>query len=414
MSNLFRLRSILSRQSLCLKSICLATCMSFPSAVVPFSHGQDASAGAEEDLNSGDSAQQAADDLSAGEAMEGGDGFGGGGFGGGYGGEGGYGGGGYGGMPAGGADDGGYGAMEGGDMYGSYGGDMMGGAPSFPLNILLVTKAETDGKTGTQLKALKAMKVNRYRYQIGSFAPQDMTPQMAGMMGGGYGMEGGYGGGGYGGMMGAEGGMGAGMTNESTTPPPESIQIYVFSFDRQSAKGRTQVEVCVKLPRRNRSRRGGGMGMMGGFEITKEVTLGGGEEGVMDSAMESRAQYVPLELAEKLTNAGGKPLTLQPSSEELNLVADMLRQRTWRAEVLAQIQSKLTGPKLEGAEESLKEIMSEEYDTQLARQEFEITAIEQSAQALRHELQRRRDAKQRVIDVQWGRIVLEAQGLLSK
>ncbi|WP_145077436.1 hypothetical protein [Aureliella helgolandensis] len=386
--------------------------MSFPSAAVPFSHGQDASAGVEEDSNSGESAQQAADDLPAGEAMEEGGGFGGGGYGGGgYGGEGGYGDGGYGGMELG----GGYGAMEGGEGYGSYGGDMMGGAPSFPLNILLVTKAETDGKTGTQLKALKAMKVNRYRYQIGSFAPQDMTPQMAGMMGGGYGMEGGYGGGGYGGMMGAEGGMGAGMTNESATPPPESIQIYVFSFDRQSAKGRTQVEVCVKLPRRNRSRRGAGMGMMSGFEITSEVALGGGEEVEMGSAMESRAQYVPLELAEKLTNAGGKPLTLQPSSEELNLVADMLRQRTWRAEVLEQIQSKiLTGPKLEGAEESLKEIMSEEYDTQLARQEFEITAIEQSAQALRHELKRRRDAKQRVIDVQWGRIVLEAQGLLSK
>ena len=65
-------------------------------------------------------------------------------------------------------------------------------------------------------------------------------------------------------------------------------------------------------------------------------------------------------------------------------------------------------------EDYLKQLLTEEYETQLARQSIEVETIERRIAELKDEIARRRAAKDRVIDVQLGRIVLEAQGLLGK
>ncbi|MCC7339150.1 MAG: hypothetical protein IT422_28995 [Pirellulaceae bacterium] len=65
-------------------------------------------------------------------------------------------------------------------------------------------------------------------------------------------------------------------------------------------------------------------------------------------------------------------------------------------------------------EQQLQQILAEAYDTQIERHELEVKLVEARVAQLRVELVRRREAKPRVVEVQLGRIVLEAQGLLGR
>ncbi len=101
------------------------------------------------------------------------------------------------------------------------------------------------------------------------------------------------------------------------------------------------------------------------------------------------------------------------SELEYQIVSDTIRQSLWKEEAIKAINlNKSNSDKLAKLEEELKEILLAEYDTQLLRQNVEVERIEQRVVQLKQELARRRDAKERVVDVQLGRIVLEAQGLL--
>jgi len=99
--------------------------------------------------------------------------------------------------------------------------------------------------------------------------------------------------------------------------------------------------------------------------------------------------------------------------EEILIVAEMIRSRLWLSEVRDEVKKQAPGvqPKLE---ESLRQVLTHEYQTGLARQEFQVKQIQNRVKVLSGEIARRRQAQQRVVDVKLGQIVLEAQGLLSK
>ena len=61
----------------------------------------------------------------------------------------------------------------------------------------------------------------------------------------------------------------------------------------------------------------------------------------------------------------------------------------------------------------IKALLTTEYETGLVRQAMEVERIERRVGELKRELERRAAAKERVVDVKLGRIVLEAQGLLE-
>ncbi len=100
--------------------------------------------------------------------------------------------------------------------------------------------------------------------------------------------------------------------------------------------------------------------------------------------------------------------------DELDIVVDMIQESVWKEELVDAIRTPgLPDAAVTARETQLRKILTSQYDTQLRRQEHEVRQIESRVAALRNELQRRKAAKDRVVDVKLGRIVLEAQGLLD-
>ena len=102
------------------------------------------------------------------------------------------------------------------------------------------------------------------------------------------------------------------------------------------------------------------------------------------------------------------------SQSEIKLVTDIICQTIWKADVVkALFASKGQGESATEHEKLLKQLLAKQYDTQLARQEMEAESIKRRLELLVDELKRRRLAKDRVVDVQLGRLILDAQGLLN-
>lgn len=102
------------------------------------------------------------------------------------------------------------------------------------------------------------------------------------------------------------------------------------------------------------------------------------------------------------------------SQSEIKLVTDIICQAIWKADVVkALFASKGQGESASENEKFLKQLLAEQYDTQLARQEMEAESIKRRLDQLLDELKRRKLAKDRVVEVQLGRLILDAQGLLN-
>lgn len=333
------------------------------------------------------------------------------------GGDGGYGGGG--GYGAAGEMDAGYGEMSGmeggygGMGGGSYGGEGYGMEASPDGQDLFggITLAGNKQGQATDIANQKPDRVFSIRYRMSTFNPKltevsnptrrrGMGPGGMGMgmggygggydgggpgMGGGYGGEGGgmggpgmgaggYGGGGYGGDdgMGGYGGpgmSGSGMGGGRTTArshrmyaavyggsPTEPARIYVLSPEK-GKQGKDYVVVAWN---------------------TEQFTQSAAEK------------------------------------EEMAIVVDMIKQSIWKDDAVAAIQTpELDEEDVSKRESLLRQVLTDQYDTQLQRQEHEMHRIEARIAKLRKELLRRKAAKKRVVDVKLGRIVLEAQGLLD-
>ncbi len=359
------------------------------------------------------------------------------------------------GMGMSGAMGGGYGGMGGYGM-GGYGGGMgMGGYGGISLRFMILEGKNNAGNE--HMKVRTASRVKSYAYRLASLKPHQSAAYggMGGDMGamGGMGagmMDGGYGGGAYGGEgglaegYGSGGGMGGyggeggmaygygaaggnggapGMSGTPTTLKP-IIPIYAFIFDKEQEDNRTKIELLTNPPTQSQksiSAGGPAAGDAGGFGAEGqpganpfgaasggETDMGGG--GGMPGGMGQVPRYVRLSsLVGEPTGPNDKNRLTQA---EYEIVSKTILQQIW----LADAEKKLNAAKgnLAGMEDYLKQLLTEEYETQLARQSIEVETIERRIAELKDEIARRRAAKDRVIDVQLGRIVLEAQGLLGK
>ena len=318
----------------------------------------------------------------------------GGGYGGGYGdGFGDYGGGGYGGGYAG----------------GGYGGDDVVATP--PLTFAIVTSDSPQG--ARRLKQLKASRVQSFDYYLGSYKPKPVNR-------GGYGMEEMYGGGMMGGDYGGygDGGYGeddyGGMPGSGfSAPSRKHIKIHAYLFDQQRVKGRTKIELVTNWPPPKPSA-GPGMGAMGMAGPPGLPGMGMGAGG-MGSGIGGGRIYKVARLDSLVgENLGSKKSPVVLSQEEFELVADTIRQQIWKKDFVKSIQASANDSNaLLPLEQQLKAILNEQYSTQIARQRLEIDQIVRKVEMLKQDLDRRAAAQERVVEVQLGNIVLEAQGLLS-
>ncbi|MCA9190286.1 MAG: hypothetical protein KDB03_00935 [Planctomycetales bacterium] len=318
-----------------------------------------------------------------------------------------------------GGEGGGYGDYGGGG-YGSGGYDggggmsEAGGLPDF--TILGDDNAEVQPRSSLELRV--------YTYRLGSLKPVRTRSNYGGgygseeayggegyggegsssigggygsMGGAGYGGEGGYGGmGGYGGGpgmyamgggfggpgMGMDGGTGMGARGASGQhKAPIDVFLLAFVYPNADERGRPKIEVLI------------------------DTTL---KQDELQVLQRWEADEIHPKLAKGAVNR-------QSSHKERQLVAETIRQQIWKDKLIAALNDANTEPrKLQQSEKQLRDVLAESYETQLARQEWEVEKLETQLSQLKSEILRRREAKERVVEVLHGRIVLEAQGLLRE
>ncbi|MEZ6137403.1 MAG: hypothetical protein R3C53_21145 [Pirellulaceae bacterium] len=274
--------------------------------------------------------------------------------------------------------------LSGGGAYGDMGGGMyddMGGYGGVSLGPMTIQVPGPDGKE----IELTSKKNKTFRYQPGSLRVEpSVTTGYEGEE-----MMGGYGGGmaAMGDMMGMDAGMGAagmpGMTMGMPGPgmgaasggrAPQSIHIVAYIFPQTEARER--IELVIPQFQDSDGSNVGGIPGISMAEAVKQKKLPG---------------------------------------QEAKIVEQLIGQTIWKAAAIEELNRHKRSPEVVASVESrLREILTEAYETQLARQALEITNIEQRISQLRNELTRRQAAKARVVDVQLGNIVLQAQGLLGQ
>lgn len=224
---------------------------------------------------------------------------------------------------------------------------------------------------------------------------------------GDYGMEGGLGG--YGGGMGP--GMGSGMGGSSG---PRSLTIRALIFDNDLQQGRPRIELFIEpRPSDNGAPMGMG-GMMGGPGIAAPPGMVGSGGAAGMGGFDEEFEFEPAKLFRFKSESPGETRRPRMPAAEHQIVTNVIKLQIWKKDAIEYLnRNKSDKQKLAEVEKRLRSILTEEYETQLARQEVEVSNIEAQILALRRELQRRQAAKARVVDVQLGKIVLEAQGLLG-
>lgn len=204
-----------------------------------------------------------------------------------------------------------------------------------------------------------------------------------GMMSGGMsGMSGGMGGMGMGagGDMGMGGmGMDAGMGMGGRGGMSDMRVVVAFILDEEKTAGRTRIEVLAPQG--------------------------------------SQGYYVRLEALSSAKPSKGKVDKKAPSlwsPAAAKLIKDTISLKIWKEDAIKTLKAEEgQGEQAVSSEKLLKELLSEEYDTQLERQHFELVRLEERLKRIQDEFIRRKQAKDRVIDVQLGKIILEAQGILG-
>ena len=195
--------------------------------------------------------------------------------------------------------------------------------------------------------------------------------------------------------VGATGGFGYGTSSSDQASDRLTIQIHAYLFDSEKVNDRTRIELMIEQP--------------------SEIGMGGMMEGFSEGGMGMGMPSGPSRM--KLFASLGTPKTkasARLSQTEIKLVSDIICQTIWKADVVkALFATKGQGESASENERSLKQLLAEQYDTQLARQEMEAESIKRRLEQLLDELKRRKLAKDRVVEVQLGRLILDAQGLLN-
>jgi hypothetical protein len=201
---------------------------------------------------------------------------------------------------------------------------------------------------------------------------------MVGGMGapGGGGMQGGEGGMGMGGGM---GGMSGGMGMGSMGGMSDMRVVVAFIMDDEKVAGRTRIEVLAP------------QGSQGNYVRLESLS------GARPSKAKADKKAPPL---------------WSPGAAKL--IKDTICLMIWKEDAIKTLKNEEgKGEQAAASEKLLKEVLSEEYDTQLERQRFELVRLEERLKRIQDEFTRRKQAKDRVIDVQLGKIILEAQGILG-
>ncbi len=330
------------------------------------------------------------------------------------------------------------GGMSGGGISGP-GGMSPGGRPGMGMGSEMGMES-SEGKEFTVRPSLsytvddkpfRATRVRSFHYVFQSFRPKELVYADGGYGGYGVGMEdsGGYGSamggsgmpgmsGGYPGYPGGSAGYpgGGGYASGSSIATNRlAINIHAYMFDGEITNDRSRIELMIDQPN--------GMGMEG---MASAGGLSGGPGGMemggaggMDMSMPSQMQpFASLGIVKAKAPAnlrqgpGGATPVLSPP--EIKLVTDIICQTIWKADMVkALFASKGQGDSAKENETFLKQLLAEQYDTQLARQEMEAESIKRRLDQLQEELKRRKLAKDRVVEVQLGRLILDAQGLLN-
>ncbi len=339
------------------------------------------------------------------------------------------------------------GGMSGGGMSGP-GGMSPGGRPGKGMGNDMGMES-SEGKEFTVRPSLsytvddkpyRATRVRSFHYVFQSFRPKELVYADGGYGGYGGGMEEGSSGdgsamgspgmpgksGGYPGYPGGSAGYpgGGGYASGSSIATNRlAINIHAYMFDGEITNDRSRIELMIDQPN--------GMGMDGGGGLSGGAGLGYGETGGMaggsdggmgmmgmssgPSQMQPFASLgiVKAKAPAKLRQGpGGATPALAQS--EIKLVTDIICQTIWKADMVkALFASKGQGDSAKENETFLKQLLAEQYDTQLARQEMEAESIKRRLDQLQEELKRRKLAKDRVVEVQLGRLILDAQGLLN-
>ena len=219
------------------------------------------------------------------------------------------------------------------------------------------------------------------------------------------GMPGGYKGGSGTGAAGYPGLAGGSLSGYDTASSDQAtdrltILIHAYLFDSEKVNDRTRIELMIEQPNNV------GTAEMMGMSSESEGGVGMSMMGMPSGP----SRMKPLaSLGTPKTKA-----TARLSQSEIKLVTDIICQTIWKADIVkALFASKGQGESASENEKSLKQLLAEQYDTQLARQEMEAESIKRRLEQLLDELKRRKLAKDRVVEVQLGRIILDAQGLLN-
>lgn len=269
-------------------------------------------------------------------------------------------------------------------------------------------------------------------------------PGGSGMMGSGagmpgIGMSGGYGssaGGMSAGDMIPGGGESGGMTGESgmggprqgvVVVSPNSILIQAVIAPQHTSGERDKIELKMQNPEQ--------LAMLGSQVVSLPSGMGGGMSGGMSGygssmGMEGGAGYggagdvgIPFDtpLSTEVYNREQARLAKQNGRSfkplldgELENAGALIKLQLWRETAMIDLKVTLAnGNPNDEDEKFLKEILREEYDALLNRQRLELTRVERRVKEIQADIARRAAARDRVIDVQLGKIVLESQGLLN-
>ena len=160
---------------------------------------------------------------------------------------------------------------------------------------------------------------------------------------------------------------------------------------------------------------GGGMGGMGDARVMGGMMGGSGMVGgMMIPDGVGNLVIVPLEEC-RIPTYGRTSSEPRLTVAQLKNLADLVRIDCWIEEELATLREvRQDAEKFKAAESSLKELLSKEYELQLSKQREDIERMNEKLKALQGELARRASAQDRVVEVQLGQLILEAQGLIGE
>ncbi len=155
---------------------------------------------------------------------------------------------------------------------------------------------------------------------------------------------------------------------------------------------------------------GMGMGMPGGMS---------GMAGMSNSELTNlrgKITIVPLEESQSAMSSTPASESIKPFSKaQLKNLADLVQLDCWIDAQLTTLRTvRKDAEKFKETEAVLKGLLSQEYELQLSKQRDDIERLSEKLKMLQSELERRMSAQERVIDVQLGQLILEAQGLIGE